>query len=474
MKLHTSSQNVSEPSSQTFDLIIIGSGPGGYVAAERAAGAGQRVLLIEKEKIGGVCLNWGCIPTKSLLNASKTYHHALNSRNFGIIADNVRFDLAAAMKWKEKTITHLQQGITSLMKKHTVQVLYGEAILRNAHTVQVNNTSFQARNVIIASGSSAVIPPIQGVDQDHVLTNRGVITIDTLPKRVAIIGGGIIGLEFASFFSGLGKDVEIFEVLDEIAPVMDREMAGLLRKAMPQVRFHLQTRVENIEGGRLWYSHLNEKSEKSEKSEQNTGKTTGQSIDNVDMVILATGRRANIQNIGLEAARIDTDKNGIIVNEQMQTNVPGVYAIGDVTGRSLLAHAASRMAEVAVNSILGHKDRMRYGAIPWAVYTMPEAAGCGLSEQEALKQGRKIRIARYDYRANGRALAEGSEGQAKIIVDECSEKILGIHLMGSYATENIFAASIIIENELRVRELKDIVFPHPTVSEALREALFRL
>ena len=442
-----------------FDIIIIGSGPGGYVAAERAGKAGEKVLLIEKDQPGGVCLNWGCIPTKSLLHSAKLYKHALEGQPFGVVADGLRFDLARAMQWKDKTLETLRGGIRHLMKTQGVQCMYEEARLIAPDSVEAGGKVYRGKHIIIATGSRASIPPIPGVEQEHVITNRGAVTLSALPERVAIIGGGVIGLEFASFFSCLGKQVSVFEMLSEVAPIMDASMAAAMRKAMPGISFHLNTRVTKIDGNRLHYSH-------------GAHKTGDEASLAADLVLLAVGRQPNIENLGLEALNIDTTSRGIVVNEQMQTNIPSIYAIGDVTGTSLLAHSASRMGEVAVNTILGKKDRMRLHAIPWAIYTLPEAAGCGLTEQEARQQGYDIELAHLSYAANSRALAEDSGGRAKIILEAGSKKILGIHLMGAYASENIFAAAIILESELRVEEIREIVFPHPSVSEVMREIFF--
>jgi dihydrolipoamide dehydrogenase len=440
-----------------YDIIIIGSGPGGYVAAERAGHLGKKVLIIEKAKLGGVCLNWGCIPTKSLLNSAKTYRHALEAEKYGVKVSGVQFDLAAAMAWKERTVATLQKGIAYLMKKNKVDVLEGTAKIVAPGEVDVDGTRYRCDNIIIATGSRAAVPPIPGADQNHVVTNRGALTLETLPETVAVIGGGVIGMEFASFFSSLGKNVEVFEMLPEILPMMESTLAGEMRKAMKDVVFHTSTRVQAIDGKTVRYSDPD-----------------GAGSLEADLVLMAVGRIPNTADLGLEELRIDVTGKGIGVDEHMRTNIPGIYAIGDVTGTSLLAHSASRMGEVAVNHICGIKDRMRYDAIPWAVYTAPEAAGCGMTLAQAKEAGFDARLLSYAYRANGRNLAENGAGAGMSlqVVDNATGRILGVHLLGAYASENIAAAAVMLETDVRTRELQQIVFPHPTVSEVIREAAF--
>ncbi len=370
-----------------YDVIIVGAGPGGYIAAERAGARGKSVLLIEKAHLGGVCTNEGCIPTKSLLNSAKQYVHGLEAEKFGVHFEGARFNLAAAMTWKQDVIETLRKGIAFLMKKHNVEVVTGDAHVLDRQTIRVNDRTYQGKNLIIATGSSASIPPIPGVDSPQVVTNREILQITELPKSLIIVGGGYIGMEFASFFSSVGVEVHIIEMMDEIVTAMDADFARLLRKTLDKVTYHLGAKVEAIQGNTVTFS------------------SQGQSASlQADLILMSVGRRPNVQ--GLEFMGLDIRRQGIKVNEQMQTNLPGVYAIGDVNGESLLAHSASRMAEVAVNTLCGQTDRMRYHAIPWVVYTLPEAAGCGLTEQEAQKQGLSVKTAAIQMRANGRFLAE--------------------------------------------------------------------
>ncbi len=446
-----------------YDIIILGGGPGGYVAAERAGAAGKKVLLVEKDQLGGVCLNWGCIPTKSLLNSAKYYHHALNGDKFGVSARDVSFDLTKAMAWKEKTVKTLRGGVAFLMKKYKVEVVSGNGKLVDRSSVDVNGTRYGASSIIIATGSSPAVPPIPGADLPSVLTSSDVLKLEKLPSSIAVIGGGVIGMEFASFFSTLGVKVEVIEMLDEILPMMDAKSAASMRKAMPAIDFHLSSRVERIEEGKVHFSR---------NGEQNSCEA--------ELVLLSVGRRPNISGIGLEESGVDFTGTGIKVDEYQRTNIPGVYAVGDVTGKSQLAHSASRMGEVAAGHIINRDaplyGKMRYKAVPWAVYTLPEAAGCGLTEELAEKEGIAVKTADWQFGANGRFLAENGRetGFCRVIADKKSGALLGVHLIGAYSSEIIHSAAAMIEAELRIEDIKEIIFPHPTVSEVIRDAAWEL
>ncbi|MGE4584481.1 MAG: dihydrolipoyl dehydrogenase [Sphaerochaeta sp.] len=445
---------------ESFDLIVIGSGPGGYVAAERAGALGKTVLLIEKEQYGGVCTNHGCIPTKSLLNSAKLYVHAKEAAQFGVQTESVSFNLADAMAWKEETIKTLRSGIEFLMKSNKVQTLFGEALVLDAHHVQVGETVYETSYLILATGSSSVVPPIPGSRLDHVLTSDGILELKEIPASLVIIGGGVIGIEFASFFSMIGTKVTVIEMMSEILPMMDAEFAKLMRRELKAVDFHLGCKVEEITAEAVLYTDA---------------KGQKQSVQ-ASLVLMSVGRRPNTQ--GLEKLGLDIERRGVVVNDRMQTNLATVYAIGDVNGRSLLAHSASRMAEVAVSNIFGSKAmHMRYHAIPWAVYGNPEAAGCGLTETEAGKLGIPVRSQTVQMRSNGRFLAEHGKkgaGLVKVICHAETSVILGIHLLGPYSSEMIWGAAALIEAELRVQDVKEIVFPHPSVSELIKDACFAL
>ena len=441
-----------------YDIIIIGAGPGGYVAAERAGQLGKKVLLVEKEELGGVCLNRGCIPTKTLLNSSKLYKQAKGPAPYGVHAEDVTFNWDEAMTWKKKVVKNQRNGVAFLMKENGVEVLIGKALLLEGKKVRVDNKIYEGQNIIISTGSSNFIPPVPGADGSNVVTSREVLELQEIPKSLAVIGGGVIGMEFASLFSNLGVKVSVIEMLDEILPMMDKDHARVMRRDMKGIDFHLSCRLEKIEGTSLIFS-TNGKRETLE----------------ADLVLMAVGRRPNIY--GLERIGLDIDKGQIVVNERMETNLPGVYAVGDVTGLSMLAHSASRMGEVAVNNICGNRDRMRYNAVPWAVYTSPEAAGCGMTEAEAKASGRKVKTASVLMKHNGRFLAEHGKtavGTCKVVVDAETEVLLGVHLIGGISSELVAGAAAMIESELRVKEIKEIVFPHPSLSEVIRDAVWAI
>lgn len=445
---------------QMYDLIIIGAGPGGYVAAERAGAMDKDVLIIEKAHLGGVCLNEGCIPSKTLLNSSKHYANALHGETFGVSCDNVRFDLGAVMERKNKIIKNLRAGVAYQMKRHKVTVVEGEGVITGRQDVTVNGETYQGKNIMIATGSSAIRVPLPGHDLPHVLTSREMLQIDKLPTNLVVIGGGVIGMEFASFASDLGVNVTVIEMLPEIIPNFDSDIAQTLRKALKNVTYHLEARVTGIETDKVLF--------------EKDGET--HSVE-ADMVLMSVGRSPNTRGIGLETVGVDVDRAGIKIDDQMRTNIPGIYAIGDVTGKMQLAHTASRMGEVAVKVMFGEQDHMRYHAVPWVVYTHPEVAGVGLTEREAEQQGRNVRVSKLPTKANGRFLAENdlrAPGFCKVIVDADTQLLLGVHMIGSVCSEIIHGAAAMIEGEYRVQDIRDIIYPHPTVSELVRDAIWEL
>ncbi|MDF7826742.1 dihydrolipoyl dehydrogenase [Pontiellaceae bacterium B12227] len=444
-----------------YDIIIIGAGPGGYEMAERAAHKGQKVLLVEKKYLGGVCLNWGCIPTKTLLNSAKHYVHAKEAPEFGVTTGDVSFDLKKVMAWKQDVIETLRGGVGAMMKKNKVEVLYGEAKLLGSRKVEVAGTVYEADNVVIATGGSPFVPPIPGADQPHVMTSKEILSVEEMPKSLAVIGGGVIGIEFASFFSSLGVKVDVIEMLDEIIPFMDNGQAQAFRKALKgKVDFNMGCRVTAIDGHDVKY----------------TTKSGEEKSVNADIVLMSVGRAPNLSGMGFEEAGLDFDRRGIKADDQMRTNLPNVYAIGDVTGKSQLAHSATRMGEVALNTILGKKDCFRTNAIPWAVYSIPEIAGCGMTEEQAKEAGHNVESAQLPLIMSGRFLAENGKkgpGSVKVVIDSDTRALLGVHAFGAYCSEFIWGVAALIESGLRVEDVQEIVFPHPTVGEVIRSTMFQ-
>jgi dihydrolipoamide dehydrogenase len=442
-----------------YDVIILGAGPGGYIAAERAGALGKRALLIEKSYLGGVCLNEGCIPSKTLLYAAKLFIQAGHSQEYGVLVENPCFNLAVAMTHKQKVVETLRQGVAYQMRRFGVDVVQGSASFVDRQRIAVDGTIYQGRNIIVATGSSPIRLPIPGADLPHVLTSKELLDIDRLPGSLAIIGGGVIGCEFASFFSSVGVEVTVLELLPEILFTIDGEIARALRSSIKGVTFQLNSEVVSISPGQVSYRKDGELRTIS-----------------AELVLMSVGRKPNTGGIGLEKIGLDFNRNGILIDDKMRTNIPGIYAIGDVTGQVMLAHSASRMGEVACRTMFGLSDRMRYDAVPWVVYTNPEVAAVGLSEAEAKKRGIPVKTAKLPMKVNGRFLAEniGKQGLCKVVLDANTNALLGAHMIGSTCSEMIFGVAAMIEAEFRVEDIKDIIFPHPTVSEVFRDTIFEV
>lgn len=444
-----------------FDIIIIGAGPGGYVTAERAGAAGKKVCLIEREEhLGGVCLNWGCVPTKTLLASSKAYYSATHSEAFGVTAEGVKFHLDKAQARKKQVQDGLRAGIKGLMRKFKVEVIRGSATLTAKDTVQVGDRRITATDIIIATGSRPAKPPIPGADLPHVVDSSGILEVATLPKQLAIVGGGVIGLEFACFFAQVGVKVHVIEFLPEIAPSVDAEVAKTLRGELEAkgVVFHLGHKVEKITADAVIAK----------------GAAEPVSIP-ADQVLVCTGRSPNTEGLGLDKLGVELRRGAIAVDDLCRTNVPGIWAIGDVNAKFMLAHVASRQGEVVVNTICGQQDRMRYKAIPAVIYTSPEVAGVGITEAQAKADAIPVEVVKWPFAANGRFLAEyGGKGFLKAILHKDTHALLGVHAIGGAVSEMSFGWAAMIEAEFTVKELKELVFPHPTVNEALRDAVFTL
>jgi len=458
-----------------YDLAIIGGGPGGYVAAGRAGAAGLSVVLFEKSEVGGVCLNEGCIPTKTLLYSAKVYDYTRHADRYGVQVDGSAVDFGAIFKRKVKVVRKLVGGVKAQLKNARVEVVKGEAVIQGrsgeGFAVACGEATYEARQLLICTGSEAAVPPIPGLREglgSTVVTNREILSLEEQPERLVVIGGGVIGMEFASFFNSIGTQVVVIEMLPKILGPMDDEISALLQAqyAKKGVEFHLSCKVVAVEGNEVVY----------ETPEGETCRAAG------DIILVSVGRRASFQGIGLENIGVELALNpagrpyGIKVDEKMRTNVPGVYAAGDVTGFSMLAHTASREGEVAVNQILGQPDAMRYNAIPGVVYTNPEVAGVGVTEAEAAARGLDFAVLKLPMAFAGRFVAENErgEGLCKVIVDKNSHKLLGVHMLGNPCSEMIHSACIAIEEGLTAEQLKEVVFPHPTVSEIFKETLFTL
>lgn len=448
-----------------YDLIIIGGGPAGYVAAERAGHKGLKVLLFEKKSMGGVCLNEGCIPTKTMLYSAKTYENALHGDKYGIYGDNIRFDYSKIVARKNKVVKKLVTGVEAKMKMHHVTVIKGDANIvgRSAKGVEVScgGDNYMGTNLLICTGSEAFVPPIAGLAEagNTIVTNREILNLTEQPKSLVVIGGGVIGMEFACFYNALGTKVTVIEMLPEILGGLDFEISAMMREVFSKkgINFHLNAKVVKIDRNTVFF-----------EKEGETLQIDGEKI------LVSVGRRAVTKGFGLENLNVELLKGGIKVDEKMRTNVPNVFAAGDVTGFSLLAHTASREGEVVVNNLLGRADRMRYNAIPGVVYTNPEVAGVGETEESAKAKGIAYKVAKLPMAYAGRFVAEneGGSGICKVIIGAQYGEVIGVHMLGNPCSEMIYGACLAIEQEMTLAQMEEVVFPHPTVSEIFKETLF--
>lgn len=452
-----------------YDLIIIGGGPGGYLAAERAGQAGLSVLLFEKHALGGVCLNEGCIPSKALLNSAKIADYAKLGKRYGVITENVCLDHAAVIDRKNKVVRGLVMGVSMKMKKNGVTVVNDKAVIEGRDAegfrVRAGDSIYTGQRLLIASGSVPAMPPIpglvEGYESGYVMTNREILDMTQIPEKLVIIGGGVIGLEMASYFNSAGSKVTVVEMLDHIAGPTDREISSILYKNYKRkgVDFRLSAKVTRLSDNEVFYET-----------------TEGVQSVQADKVLVSIGRSPNTRGLGLEAIGVEADRGRIITDETMKTNISEVYAVGDVNGVSMLAHTAYREAEVCINTILGKKDRMRYHAIPSVIYTNPEVGSVGETEESAKEKGLDVKIVKLPLSYSGRYVAEnsGGDGVLKILVDRKYQTIQGVQMIGSYASEIIYGAAMMIETEMRVEDIRQIVFPHPTVGEVIREAMWEI
>ena len=447
-----------------YDLAIIGGGPAGYVAAERAGAKGLKVVLFEKKDLGGVCLNEGCIPTKTLLYSAKIYDSAKGGSKYGVDAADLSFNFQKMMSRKQKVVKKLVGGVGMKMKQFKVDVVSELAYIkkRGASGVEIEaaGKEYKATNLLICTGSEAFVPPIPGVQgNEAVLTNREILSLSDQPETLVIIGGGVIGMEFASFFNSLGTKVTIIEMLDEILTGMDKQQSAMLRQiyAKKGIEFNLGARVTKVEGTNVSF--------------EKDGVTK---VIEGEKVLLSVGRKPVIEGFGLENLGVELFKGGIKVDDKLRTNIPNVFAAGDVTGFSLLAHTASREGEVVVNNLTGRKDVMRYKAIPGVVYTNPEISGVGLTEDVAKAKGIDYKISELPMAYAGRFVAEneGGSGVCKVLVGGKYGEVLGVHMLGNPSSEMIYGACMAIESEMTLKEMEEVVFPHPTVSEIFKETIF--
>ncbi|MDD4080743.1 MAG: dihydrolipoyl dehydrogenase [Eubacteriales bacterium] len=451
-----------------YDLIVLGGGPAGYVAAERAGHAGFKVALAEERELGGVCLNEGCIPTKTMLYSAKLHDGVKHGEKYGVTAEKLVMDHKKVVARKAKVVKSLVGGVKTSMRANNVAVFTGHAEITGkiteGYTVKAGGDTLTGVRLLIATGSSPSMPPIPGLKEGYekgfVLTNREILDLTEVPGRLAVVGGGVIGLEMASYFNSAGAQVQVVEMLDHIAGENDQDLVAILKADFEKkgISFALSAKVTAIEENGVRY----------EKDGQSH-------FLQADKVLMSIGRRPNIRGIGLESIGVYTQRGAVVTDATMLTNVPNVYAAGDVNGISMLAHTAHREGEVAVNNMLGKKDLMRYEAIPAVLYTNPELATVGETEATATAKGLPFKAVQLSMRYAGRYQAEneGGRGIAKLLVRTDTQQVIGMQALSNYASEFIIAATSNIELGANLETIKKIVFPHPTVSEIIREAVFQ-
>ena len=450
-----------------YDLIVLGGGPAGYNAAERAAHKGLKTLVLEGRALGGVCLNEGCVPTKTLLYSAKIFDYTKHGDAYGVKCEGSSLDHAFVVGRKNKVVKQLTGGIAMQLKSAGVDVVAEFGVIKGRDsegvTVEAAGKEYKGARLLICTGSDALVPPIEGLRESvaggFAMTNREILDMTTVPAKLTVIGGGVIGLEMASYFCSAGSQVTVVEMLDHIAGPTDNEISKILLKNYQKkgVNFILGAKVTKVSDGKVVY--------------EKDGKT--ESVD-ADKVLVSIGRRAHTQGIGLENVGVITERGAIVTDEYCRTSVPGIWAAGDVNGKSMLAHTAYREGEVAVANMLGGKEKVNYLSIPSVIYTNPEVASVGETGESIKAKGLDAKTVSVTLKYSGRYVAEneGGDGIVKLVVDKEHKKLLGVHMIGNYASEIIYGAAMMVEKEMRVDDVKKFVFPHPTVCEVIREAMF--
>jgi dihydrolipoamide dehydrogenase len=444
----------------TYDLIVLGSGPGGYVAAIRAAQLKMKVAIVEREKLGGICLNWGCIPTKALLRTSEINHYLTHASTYGLTAEKVSFDLAKIVDRSRKVAGQLNAGVKGLMKKNKITVVEGEGALAGKGRLKVGDKILEAKHIIVATGARARDLPFARADGNKIWTYRHAMVPKEMPTKLLVIGSGAIGVEFASFYSDMGAEVTIVEMLDRILPVEDADVSAFVHKALTKqgMKIHTSSGVDKLEttgaGVRATLK--------------------GGAVEEFSHAIVAIGIVPNTENIGLEALGVKTTRGHIDTDGYGRTNVEGIYAIGDVTGPPWLAHKASHEGVICVEAIAGVKGvhPMETGNIPGCTYSRPQVASVGFTEAKAKEVGYKVKVGKFPFIGNGKAIALGeAEGFVKTVFDEATGELLGAHMVGAEVTELIQGYVVARQLESTEAELMHTIFPHPTLSEMMHESV---
>jgi dihydrolipoamide dehydrogenase len=448
-----------------IDVVIIGGGPGGYVAAIKAAHLGLKAVLVEKDKLGGVCLNRGCIPTKALVSTAEMLNHLQRAEEFGIQVKDYSFDFPAIMKRKDLITRRLSSGVEHLMKANQVRIVRGEGQIVEPRTVEVLDADGQkeiikTKNIIIATGSSVMKLLIPGLDVEGVITSDEALSLSELPSRILIVGGGVVGIEFAGIFKALGVEVTLVEMLPRILLPIDEEIARKLTQILKRKGIEILTDCK-VKGIKKNHQNL----------EVLVSTIDGEKKLETEKVLSAAGRVPELGNIDVQRLGIELDGKAIKVDEKMRTNIPGIYAVGDVVGKIMLAHVASREGIVAVENISGKEVLMDYKVVPNCVFSMPETASVGLTEDEAKKEKDNIKVSKFPFIANGKALGMGeTEGMVKIIADSDTLELLGVHILGAHASDLIAEGALALSMEATIEEIINTIHAHPTLAEAIAEA----
>jgi dihydrolipoamide dehydrogenase len=452
---------------QQFDLIVLGTGPGGYVAAIRAAQLGMKTAVVERDELGGICLNWGCIPTKALLRASEINHLLHNLKDYGFAADNIRFDISSVVKRSRAVAKQLSSGVAHLMRKNKITVIAGAGKLAGKNTLAVEKdgktTTLTAPHIILATGARARQLPGMETDKKLIWSYREAMVPPAMPKSLLVIGSGAIGIEFASFFLNMGAEVTVVEVLDRVLPVEDEEISAFARKAFEKQGMKIFTGA-SVKGIKKGADNVTVTIEAGGKTEEKT----------VDRVISAVGIVGNVENIGIEGTGVKVDRTHVVIDQWCRTGEPGVYAIGDLVGPPWLAHKASHEGVVCVEKIAGVKDvhPIDWSNVPGCTYCRPQVASVGLTEARAKAEGHEVKVGRFPFIGNGKAIAMGEpEGMVKTVFDAKTGELLGAHMVGAEVTEMIQGYVVARTLETTEAELMRTIYPHPTISETMHEAV---
>ncbi len=441
---------------EEFDVAVIGSGSAGYVSAIRAADLGKKVVILEHREIGGTCLNRGCVPTKALLKVAEVYETIKDSKTFGISAEGVSYDPEAIQKRKQFVVKRLVSGVEFLLKARKVVVKRTKGTLLDEHTVSLENgETVKAKDIVIATGSEPALIPVFKIDHKNVLTSDDALNLTALPKDILIVGAGAIGTEFATFLSAFGVKVTVVEMMPQVVPTLkDKKLAGLVKRTLEKrgVKIYTDTKIESVEVVK--------------DGEVVSTLSNGEEI-HTEKVLISIGRKLNSDGIGLEKLGVKTERGKIVVDERLRTNIPNVYAIGDVTGGMLLAHKAMKEGEIAAEVIAGLDRKMDYRVVPWAIFSDPEIASVGLTEEEAKEKGIEVITGEFPFTANGKAVSMNkAEGEVKLVARKDTNEVIGGQIVGPDASVLIAEVALAVEKHLSIRDIADTIHTHPTLPEA--------